>query len=111
MGGNGRWGAAFSARSLSETGETAMSRTLAAAALPMFALLAACGGQEITTTNDSNVVSNDVYANAAFRNDGELGNEMIRVNPVDTGENTPAGNAMMGDTPDGRAAAAGNTNG
>jgi hypothetical protein len=90
-----------------------MPRTLAAAALPMFALLAACGGQEITTTNDANVVSNDTYANAAFRNDGEVGNEMIRINPMDTGENsvTAAGDAMMGNTPDGRnAAAMANTN-
>ncbi len=88
-----------------------MKRILAAAALPAAALLAACGAQEVVTTNDSNVVSNDAYANAAFRNDGEAGNEMIPINPMDTGENsvTAAGDAMMGNTPDGMNAAMANT--
>ncbi len=88
-----------------------MTRILAAATLPAFALLAACGGQEITTTNDSNVVLNDTYANAAFRNDGEVGNEMIAINPMDSGENsvTTAGDAMMGNTPDAMNAQIGNT--
>ncbi|MEP9400916.1 hypothetical protein [Sphingomonas sp. VNH70] len=89
-----------------------MIRRLAPAALvPALALLAACGGQEVVVTNDANVVSNDAYANAAFRNDGEVGNEMIPINPMDTGENsvTAAGDAMMGNTPDGMNAAMGNT--
>ncbi len=87
-----------------------MKRILAAATFPALALLAACGAQEVVTTNDSNVVLNDTYANAAFRNDGEVGNEMIPINPMDTGENsvTAAGDAMMGNTPDGMNAAMGN---
>ncbi len=88
-----------------------MSRILAAAALPTLALLAACGAQEITMTNDSNVVLNDTYANAAFRNDGEVGNEMIAINPMDNGAEsvTTAGDAMMGNTPDAMNATTGNT--
>jgi len=88
-----------------------MTRFAAAAALPVLALLGACGGQEITTTNDSNVVSNDVYANAAFRNDGEVGNEMIAINPMETEANsvTTAGDAMMGNTPDAMNATMGNS--
>lgn len=77
-----------------------MTNRIAFAMLPAFGLLAACGGGEITTTNTSNVVANDTYANAAFRNDDEVGNEMIRINPMDTGEDsvTSAGDAMMGNT-------------
>ncbi|KQM59870.1 MULTISPECIES: hypothetical protein [unclassified Sphingomonas] len=88
-----------------------MTRFAAAAALPLVALLGACGGQEITTTNDANVVSNDVYANAAFRNDGEVGNEMIAINPMETEANsvTTAGDAMMGNTPDAMNATMGNS--
>ncbi len=87
-----------------------MTRKLAVA-LPALALLAACGAQEIATTNEGNVILNDTFANSAFRNDGEAGNEMIPINPMDTGENsvTAAGDAMMGNTPDGRNTAMGNT--
>ncbi|KQM22851.1 hypothetical protein ASE73_01000 [Sphingomonas sp. Leaf24] len=83
----------------------------AVATLPVLALLGACGGQEITTTNDNNVVLNDVYANAAFRNDGEVGNEMIAINPMETEANsvTTAGDAMMGTTPDAMNATMGNS--
>jgi hypothetical protein len=49
-----------------------MKRLLIASALPVFALLGACGGgTEITTTNDNNVVLNDAHANFAFTNDGD----------------------------------------
>lgn len=88
-----------------------MNHRLALATLPVLTLLAACGGQEITTSNSSNVVSNDAYANSAFRNDGEVGNEIMPVNAYDTGEDsvTAAGDAMMGNTPDAANAAMGNT--
>lgn len=50
-----------------------MKRLLIASTLPVLALLGACGGgNEITTTNDNNVVLNDAQANYAFTNDGDM---------------------------------------
>ena len=50
-----------------------MKRLLIASALPVLALLSACGGgNEITTTNDNNVVLNDAHANYAFSNEDEV---------------------------------------
>ncbi|MFV0622778.1 hypothetical protein ACBY01_02030 [Sphingomonas sp. ac-8] len=41
-------------------------------ALPLVALLGACGGgEDVRVTNDNNVVLNDSYDNMAFSNDGE----------------------------------------
>ena len=50
-----------------------MKRLLIASTLPVLALLGACGGgNDITTTNDNNVVLNDAQANYAFTNDGDM---------------------------------------
>lgn len=87
-----------------------MTNRIAFAVLPALGLLSACGGGEITTTNSANVVANDAYANTAFRNDGEAGNEIMPVGVMDTGEEsmTSAGDAMMGNTPDAANATMGN---
>jgi hypothetical protein len=51
-----------------------MKRLLPLAALPVALLAAACGGasNDIVTTNDNNVVLNDLQANYASTNDGEV---------------------------------------
>lgn len=64
-----------------------MKRLLTAATLPMLALLGACGGNDISTTNDNNVVLNDSQDNYAFTNDGEM--------PAN-GSDTMSGSSMDG---------------
>lgn len=54
-------------------------------ALPLLALVAACGGgSDIVVTNENNVVLNDAQANYASVNDGEMAaNDMMAVAPTD----------------------------
>jgi len=80
-------------------------RRFAPIALPAALALAACGGgDDITVTNDNNVVLNDAHANVAFTNDGEMGaNDAMMANdtgmmnagdPMMANGTTPTGNAM-----------------
>jgi hypothetical protein len=63
-------------------------------AAPLLAMLAACGASnDVTVTNDNNVVLNDAQSNYAFTNDGETpGNEAAPA--AEAPANGMAGNAM-----------------
>lgn len=71
-----------------------MKTSIALFAVPLLATLAACGpANDITVTNDNNVVLNDLQANYAFTNDGDVpANDANTMAPVE-----PA-NGMMNDT-------------
>ena len=71
-----------------------MKRFLTIAALPLLAAVTACGGgNDITVTNDSNVVLNDSLANYASTNDGE-----VAANDMSLADNgTRMDNGMMSD--------------
>lgn len=62
-----------------------MRKTMMTAAMSLAMLTAACGtaaDQNVTTTNDGNVVLNDSQANYAFRGDGEMTNDMAMDNAM-----------------------------
>jgi hypothetical protein len=67
-------------------------KKLVPALAPML-LLAACGGaaNDITVTNDANVVLNDAQGNYAFRGDDEMTNEMAQ---NEAAQNAAAGEMM-----------------
>ncbi len=76
-----------------------MRRALILAAVPAVLTLSACGGggnQDITLTNDSNVVLNDAQANYAFSNDGEVApNDTAAMNAMEAVNETDANMAAM----------------
>lgn len=67
-----------------------MNRAVLLASLAPLTLLAACGGgDDITVTNENNVVLNDSLENYAVTNDGEMtANDAAMMNATD-------GNMMM----------------
>lgn len=70
-------------------------------ALPLVALLGACGGgEEVRVTNDNNVVLNESYDNMAFSNDGEDPDNFGDLEGAATGNATDAnGTAINGTMP------------